>query len=113
MKITPARLAMLLGPWATTGGPLYAALADALRAAAGRVGAGRAFPGGIASGVQDDHLPYLERGVRAIDLIDFDYPPWHTVDDDLDQVSPRSLDAVGETLVELLRVMRRETCPGA
>ena len=84
-----------------------------LRAAADRVGAGRVFPGGIASGVEDDHMPYLARGVRAIDLIDFDYPPWHTVDDDLNQVSPRSLDAVGETLVELLRVMRRETCPGA
>ena len=36
MKITPARLAMLLGPWATTGGPLYAALADALRGAVER-----------------------------------------------------------------------------
>jgi DNA-binding transcriptional MocR family regulator len=36
MKITPARLAMLLGPWATAGGPLYAALADALRGAAER-----------------------------------------------------------------------------
>lgn len=33
MKISPARVAMLLGPWATGGGPLYAALADALRAA--------------------------------------------------------------------------------
>jgi DNA-binding transcriptional MocR family regulator len=36
MKITPARLAMLLGPWATAGGPLYAALADALRGAVER-----------------------------------------------------------------------------
>jgi hypothetical protein len=61
----------------------------------------------------DDHIPYRERGVRAIDLIDFDYPPWHTVGDDLSAVSPRSLDAVGEALVEMLRVMRRETCPGA
>jgi glutaminyl-peptide cyclotransferase len=84
-----------------------------LRAAAGRVGVGRVFPDRVVSGVQDDHLPYRERGVRAIDLIDFDYPPWHTTRDDLDQVSPRSLDAAGEALVELLRVMRRETCPGA
>ena len=36
MKITPARLAMLLGPWATAGGPLYAALAEALRGAVER-----------------------------------------------------------------------------
>jgi hypothetical protein len=84
-----------------------------LRAAAGRVGVGRVFPARVASGVLDDHIPYRERGVRAIDLIDFDYPPWHTVGDDLSAVSPRSLDAVGEALVEMLRVMRRETCPGA
>jgi hypothetical protein len=89
------------------------ALWNRLRAAAGRVGVGRVFPDRVVSGVQDDHLPYRRRGVPAIDLIDFDYPPWHTVGDDLDQVSPRSLDAAGEALVELLRVMRRETCPGA
>ncbi len=84
-----------------------------LRAAAGRVGVARVFPPRVASGVLDDHLPYRQRGVPAIDLIDFDYPPWHTVGDDLDAVSPRSLDAVGEALVEMLRAMRRETCPGA
>ncbi len=84
-----------------------------LRAAARRVGAGRVFPDRVASGVLDDHIPYRERGVPSIDLIDFDYPPWHTVRDDLDAVSPRSLDAAGEALVEMLRVMRRETCPGA
>ena len=84
-----------------------------LRAAAARVGVGRVFPARVAPGVLDDHLPYRQRGVPAIDLIDFDYPPWHTVGDDLDAVSPRSLDAVGEALVAMLRVMRRETCPGA
>jgi hypothetical protein len=84
-----------------------------LRAAARRVGVGPVFPDRLASGVLDDHIPYRERGVPAIDLIDFDYPPWHTVRDDLTAVSPRSLDAVGEALVEMLRVMRRETCPGA
>ena len=84
-----------------------------LRVAAARVGVGRVFPARVAPGVLDDHLPYRQRGVPAIDLIDFDYPPWHTVGDDLDAVSPRSLDAVGEALVAMLRVMRRETCPGA
>lgn len=84
-----------------------------LRAAAGRVGVGRVFPDRVAPGVLDDHIPYRERGVPAIDLIDFDYPPWHTVRDDLDAVSPRSLDAAGEALVEMVRVMRRDTCPGA
>ena len=46
----------------------------------------------------------------AIDLIDFDYPPFHTVRDDLSAVSARSLDATGETLVVLLRRLRAETC---
>ncbi len=44
-----------------------------LRAAAGRVGVGRVFPDRVAPGVLDDHIPYRERGVPSIDLIDFDY----------------------------------------
>jgi glutaminyl-peptide cyclotransferase len=45
--------------------------------------------------------PFLRAGVPAIDLIDFDFPCWHRPCDDLSAVSPRSLDAVGETMVEL------------
>jgi glutaminyl-peptide cyclotransferase len=52
--------------------------------------------------VQDDHLPFLRRGVPAVDLIDLDYPPWHTPDDTLDKVSPRSLAIIGHVLVETL-----------
>jgi hypothetical protein len=43
----------------------------------------------------------------AIDLIDFDFPPFHTRGDNLSAVSERSLDAAGEALVELLRSERR------
>jgi len=46
----------------------------------------------------DDHLPFLERGIPAIDIIDFDYPYWHTVADTADKVSPASLERVGRTL---------------
>jgi len=74
-----------------------------LREAAKRVGVGRVFPGGTAGAVSDDHIPFLQAGVPAIDLIDFDFPCWHKTCDDLDVVSARSLDAVGETMVELLR----------
>lgn len=84
-----------------------------LRAAAGRVGVGRVFPARTAPAILDDHLPYRQRGVPSIDLIDFTFPRWHTVRDDLSAVSPRSLDAAGEALVEMVRTMRRETCPGA
>jgi Zn-dependent M28 family amino/carboxypeptidase len=46
----------------------------------------------------DDHTPFAQRGVPAIDIIDFDYPYWHTVADTADKVSPDSLERVGRTL---------------
>jgi glutaminyl-peptide cyclotransferase len=50
--------------------------------------------------ILDDHTPFLEAGIPAVDLIDFDYPYWHTIDDTLDKVSARSLKVVGDTLLE-------------
>lgn len=50
----------------------------------------------------DDHTPFLRRGYRAIDIIDFDYPYWHTTQDTLDKISPASLEAVGKTVEEWL-----------
>jgi hypothetical protein len=46
----------------------------------------------------DDHTPFLEAGIPAADLIDFDYQHWHTVADTPDKVSAASLQAVGDTL---------------
>ena len=46
----------------------------------------------------DDHTPFLEAGIPAVDIIDFDYPYWHTVGDTPDKVSAESLEAVGRTL---------------
>jgi Zn-dependent M28 family amino/carboxypeptidase len=46
----------------------------------------------------DDHTPFLEAGIPAVDLIDFDYPFWHTTQDTPDKVSAHSLKVVGETL---------------
>lgn len=46
----------------------------------------------------DDHTPFLELGIPAVDIIDFDYPYWHTVEDTPDKVSAESLEAVGRTL---------------
>jgi hypothetical protein len=50
----------------------------------------------------DDHLPLLDRGVRAIDVIDYDYPPWHTTEDTPDKVSAASLKIVGDVAVGLV-----------
>jgi glutaminyl-peptide cyclotransferase len=75
---------------------------ERLRRSARRVGAGATFPGGIQGAIQDDHLPFLEEGVPAIDLIDFDFSCFHMTCDNLSVVSERSLDAVGETVLRLL-----------
>jgi len=50
----------------------------------------------------DDHTPFLQAGIPAVDIIDFDYPYWHTTADTPDKVSAESLAAVGETLREWL-----------
>jgi glutaminyl-peptide cyclotransferase len=73
-----------------------------LRAAARKVGALTAFPDAMAGQVLDDHTPFLNRGVPAIDLIDFTFDCWHKTCDDMSAVSARSLDLSGETVVQML-----------
>lgn len=46
----------------------------------------------------DDHTPFLRLGFKAVDIIDFDYPYWHTTEDTIDKISAESLEAVGRTL---------------
>ncbi len=48
----------------------------------------------------DDHLPFLEQGIPAADLIDFDYPYWHTTEDTCDKISAESLFKVGRVVEE-------------
>jgi Iap family predicted aminopeptidase len=50
-------------------------------------------------GMLDDHTPFLEAGIPAVDIIDFDYPYYHTTQDTPDKVSAESLQAVGDTLL--------------
>jgi Zn-dependent M28 family amino/carboxypeptidase len=80
---------------------------EQLRTAAQRVGVGALFPGRISGQILDDHTPFTQRGIPAIDLIDFDYPPRDTLADTIDKVSARSLDAVGEAVVRLVTTLRR------
>ncbi len=48
--------------------------------------------------ITDDHVPFLQRGIPAVDIIDLDYPHWHTTEDTLDKISPESLERVGRVL---------------
>ncbi len=50
----------------------------------------------------DDHTPFLRKGIPAIDIIDFDYPYWHTTQDTADKVSGDSLARVGRVIESLL-----------
>jgi Zn-dependent M28 family amino/carboxypeptidase len=53
--------------------------------------------------IEDDHVPFLDAGVPAVDVIYLDYyPHWHTANDTLDKVSARSMQIVGEVLTEAL-----------
>jgi glutaminyl-peptide cyclotransferase len=80
-----------------------------LRAAARKVGAGAAFPSGSLGGaITDDHVPFLERGVRAIDVIQWPYVCFHEPCDDMSAVSERSLDMTGEAVLQLVRTLWRQ-----
>jgi glutaminyl-peptide cyclotransferase len=58
----------------------------------------------------DDHLSFIHRGVAGIDIIDFDVQPtyWHTADDTLDKVDPRSMAVVGRVFVEALPELEKK-----
>jgi glutaminyl-peptide cyclotransferase len=51
----------------------------------------------------DDHLELQKAGIRAIDVVDFDYPAWHTPYDTIDKVSASSLQVVGDVALALVR----------
>jgi hypothetical protein len=53
-------------------------------------------------------MPFVRLGVPAIDLIDFDYDPWHTDDDTMDKLSAQSLEIVGNVVVEAISRLERQ-----
>ena len=59
--------------------------------------------------VSDDHLPFVKRGVPCADLIDFNYGYndvfWHTTQDTVDKLSPKSLEIVGNTILETIGIL--------
>lgn len=76
-------------------------LVDILWATARRLGHGDTFADAPLA-VEDDHMPFLRAGVPAVDIIDLDYPAWHTPADTLDRVDARGLQIVGDVVVAAL-----------
>ena len=52
--------------------------------------------------MNDDHIPFIRQGIPAADLIDFDYPWWHSLGDTADKLSEESLQAVYSVIYHFL-----------
>lgn len=72
---------------------------DAARA----LGYGQYFLADPKHGVIDDHISLQNVGISAIDVLDFDYPYWHTKDDTIDKLSGESLGKVGDVAMYVIR----------
>ena len=73
-------------------------LTDQIWGLADELGYSSIFINSVKFSILDDHLPFIEKGIPAIDIIDFDYPYWHTVQDTADKVSAQSLEVIGRVL---------------
>jgi glutaminyl-peptide cyclotransferase len=78
---------------------------------AGALGYSTEFPRD-ANAMADDHIPFINVGIRALDLIDFDYGPnnawWHTPSDTMDKLSARSFEVVGTVLLRVIGELERQ-----
>ncbi len=81
-------------------------LTDTIWSTARSLGYGSVFSDTLYA-VDDDHVPFLNAGVPAVNVIDLDYPPWHTADDTLDKVSARSMEIVGRVVTAALPKIER------
>ena len=75
-----------------------AVLTDRLFSLAKELGLSKQFIDSAKYAMYDDHIPFIEQGIPAADLIDFDYPWWHTLNDTADKLSEESLQAVYKLL---------------
>ena len=62
--------------------------------------------------IEDDHINFVKAGVPSVDIIDLAYPTWHTVQDDLDHVSARSLQIVGDVVLDALPQIEKRLAVG-
>lgn len=77
-------------------------LVDDIWSTASQLGYEQYFINTTKYNILDDHIPFLEAGIPAIDIIDFDYSYWHTSEDTIEHISPESLQIVGDVLLNWL-----------
>ena len=56
----------------------------------------------LVGAIMDDHVPLIEVGIPMVDIIDFDYPYWHTIEDTVDKCSPKSLEVVATLVISIV-----------
>ena len=86
------------------------ALLRRIWSAAASLGHGKHFTTEFGGAVTDDHVELIKAGIPAVDIIDYRYSPsyqgfdptWHTTADDMSNISPQTLRAVGETLMKII-----------
>jgi Zn-dependent M28 family amino/carboxypeptidase len=87
-------------------------LSDLVFKVAQRLGYGKYFVDSQ-DAAEDDHIPFINAGVSAVDLIDFDYGPnnsyWHTAQDTLDHCSSLSLTIVGRVVTATLEELEKSS----
>ena len=85
-------------------------LTDLIWTTAARLGYGNVFVNETTTVGGDDHFSFIRRGVPGCDIIDFDVQPtyWHTPDDTLEKVDPRSLAIVGHVFIETLPALENK-----
>ena len=59
--------------------------------------------------ILDDHIPFIEAGIPAVDIIDIEYAYWHSTLDTADKVSPSSLGMVGDTLLQWILLQKNNS----
>ncbi|MDE0015923.1 MAG: M28 family peptidase [Candidatus Poribacteria bacterium] len=56
----------------------------------------------LGKAIMDDHVPLINVGIPMVDIIDFDYPYWHTIEDTVDKCSPKSLEIVATLVISIV-----------
>lgn len=75
---------------------------DKIWATAERMGHKDKFIPEMKYSIEDDHIPLIRAGLKTVDIIDFDYAHWHTLDDTIDKVSAQSLGIVGSVVARVI-----------